>query len=102
MEQEIDIKINIVFLKPQIMDASKLDSILENAIINSKFFMKPTEIKSAINNAHIRITSSISAELETELIKKLMINEVKKSMPMWIEFAEVLELREEAEIYGNE
>jgi hypothetical protein len=108
MYQEIDIKLNVFFATPQIRNFTH---ILDNDIkfhLHSRndYSFEPnpieiTELESSITNMHIRLTTSINAKYDKNLILKVINNKIKQLLPWGISKIEALSLREEAEIYGN-
>ena len=107
MYQEIDVRINVGFTTAQIRnETSILDTDISNNI--QKYVhehrdtpMEVTSIESSMTNAHIRITTSIDARIDELDIGAYIQNRVKKLLPWGCSYVEVLQLREEAEIYGN-
>jgi len=106
--QEIDIKLNIIFLQPQLrLLVGRLDSELKtqlegrNGYLNQKEPLKVTEIESSINNAHVRLTTSVDARKCDEEITRHITYKVRQYLSMGVVDIEVMSFREEAEIYGN-
>jgi len=107
MYQEIDIKLNLIFSKPQVRGiADSLDTEIKRSL-NEDFYadnpepMWVKEIESSMNNVHIRIGTSVDARKNEPEISQYIINKIKKRLNFGVVSAEVLGLREEAEIYGN-
>jgi len=98
MEQEIDIKLNVIFLQRQVRN---LESELNTEIEFHLRSMKITELESSINNMHIRITTSIDAKYDEPEISRIIGNKIKELLPWGVVKIETLAIREEAEIYGN-
>lgn len=104
MKQEIDIKINCIFLNKQIRKGSEeLEKELINCIENNNVDepIKVTEIETSMKNFHVRLTTSVNADKTKEQIGQYIIEKIKLKLPMWIVKGDVISLREEAEIYEN-
>jgi len=107
MYQEIDIKINVLFSEKQVRDTTaRLDAEIKDSLNlefdeNTPEPMWVKEIESAIQNAHIRLGTSVDARKNEPEISQYIINKVKKMLPMGVDKIELISLREEAEIYGN-
>lgn len=107
MYQEIDIKINVIFSQAQIRaTAAHLDAEIKNALrvdfdARNPEPMEVVEMHSAIQNAHLRITTSVDARKNEPEISQYIMNKVIKKLPMGVAKIELMSLREEAEIYGN-
>ena len=104
--QEIDIKINIIFLERQVRSSTahldaELQRHLNRTFPETQEPMRVEEIESAINNAHIRITTSVDMSKDEFEIRCIISKKIRERLPMGIAMIEVLSLREEAEIYGN-
>lgn len=104
MVQEVDIKLNIVFLQSQVRDSTLiLDEELTKAleVENEGQPIKVTEIISAIKNTHLRLTTGVDASKSKEEIAAEIKQRIKELLPMGTLLIEVLSLREEAEIYNT-
>ena len=98
MEQEIDIKLNVIFLQRQVRESnSELNVEIEFHLRS----MKIVELESSINNMHIRFTTSIDAKHDEPEISRIIGNKIKDLLPWGVLKIETLSLKEEAEIYGN-
>jgi rRNA maturation protein Rpf1 len=106
MHQEIDIKLNVIFLQKQIRDTNSQLNLEIQRSLNREFSetehcMIVTEILSSMTNVHLRITASVNASLDSHGIISVIKMIVKERLKMGVSKIEVLSLREEAEIYGN-
>jgi len=105
--QEIDIKINVMFSQPQVRRMTyELDQEIKQAL-NREFNkitpepMTVEELESSMQNAHIRICTSVDWTLNEPAISQYIINKVIRRLPMGVASVELISIIEEAEIYGN-
>lgn len=108
MHQEIDITLNLIFSQPQIREGlGRLDSELkpqleiENGYLNQEEPIIVEYIETSIQNAFVRLTTSVNAEKCKKEISSHIKNRVKRLLNIGLSSIEVLAIREEAEIYGN-
>ena len=106
--QEIDIRLNVIFSQAQVKPTTaQLDAEIKQALtvgFDESFQTEPmvvTEIESAIQNVHLRITTSVDCTKDELEISRYIMNKVKEMLPMGVVKIELLSIREEAEIYGN-
>ena len=109
MYQEIDVKLNVRFSESQvrsqtaILDAEIKSNIQKrNESLREVNPMEVTSIESSMTNTHIRITTSVDARLGKQGIIAQIRYRVRDLLPWGVVDIEVLSLREEAEIYGNQ
>jgi hypothetical protein len=100
MEQEINIKLHIVFLNPQWKDK---DSELQDELLN--LFSEAIDydvsyLESSCKDAYVEFTTSVDAKLSRQQIHSQIHSDIKKLLP-WGAEVETIFLREEAEIYDN-
>ena len=105
--QEIDIKLNVIFLQRQIrsgtsvLDAEIKEFLRRDFNPHTPEPMEATEVESAMDNAHIRITTSVDWTMNEPQISQYIMNKVVKMFPWGVAKIELISIREEAEIYGN-
>jgi hypothetical protein len=106
--QEIDIRLNVIFSQAQVRPtAAHLDAEIKRALtvdFDEKFRPEPmtvTEIESAIQNVHLRITTSVDWTKDEPEISRYIMSKVRVMLPMGVLKIELISIREEAEIYGN-
>jgi hypothetical protein len=104
--QEIDIKINVLFLEKQLRRSPKhLEVEIQRALrVNFNHAnpepMEVTEIETSMTNAHIRITTSVDWTLNEVAISNYIIKKVKSRLRIGVAEVELIFMREEAEIYA--
>ena len=105
MYQEIDIKLKVAFLEPQLKKSSSiLDEELKKVLtLDFPEHEEPIlveEIETSTRNAHLRLRTAVDSRFCDEEITNHIIKRVKELLPMGTNIV-ATSFREEAEIYGN-
>lgn len=106
MHQEIDIQLNVIFSSRQVRNTEaqlnlEIQRSLNREFSETEHCMTVMGIESSMMNAHLRITASVDASLDSLDIIRNIRATVKERLSFGVAKIEVLSLREEAEIYEN-
>ena len=98
----------MIFSQPQVRTTTAhLDAEIKRALtvdFDERYSPEPMtvkEIESAIQNVHLRITTSVDWTKNEPEISRYIMSKVREMLPMGVLTIELLSIREEAEIYGS-
>lgn len=106
MNQEVQLEVRVIFNIAQIESTNstlnkKLASSIQKESVSSEFPIIVDDVESSMQDAYIKLTTSINAEFSTAKIKYIIEGRLRKILYMGLAKVEVLDLKEEAKIYGN-